>query len=479
MKKAYVRQDLSSYQPSFGAQIVLKDLKLIETNKLAAEVGSKQEVDEMRKKALAILILAMGVFATIFVPMCEVSTAAIPDEVRLFDRRTLYVHGYMVFRYNNNVSSDSVQFSIPLWANNYWSDVSLLKTQPIALGSAYSKYNVVSEENDLPANKGDHDAIYGVAFEFSDVKPYQEIKAEVWFKLSISKVDMSLVLSEHVGDVSTARAAVDTKYIEEEYYWDYNTSSVQKVIEEINANYSHGSENVYDIVYATINWFSDNMVYAEHEDYPEQRLKASQILNENETINVGGVEKRYGVCRHFTDAFVAIMRGFGVPTNLFNGLVFYDMGGNVGVIFSGGHAWCEVYMPNVGWVPVEVTISDRYLRDIIRVGLISEYYYLPIYKEFAHPAPKPPEEPGEPGEPKEPYEYLVGAYWGWGVSEVPPAGTLETIIYAIKSTPVMVWILLAVILVLIVDNVLIRRKIKALTSKVAPPPPPPPPSPTP
>jgi transglutaminase-like putative cysteine protease len=240
------------------------------------------------------------------------------------------------------------------------------------------------------------------------------------------------------------------------------------VIEEINQTIG-GSKNVYDIVYATIDWFSTNMVYMEHEDYPTQRLRASQILNE--TIEVAGIEKRYGVCRHFADAFIAIMRGFGVPTNLFEGLVFYDMGGDVGVIFSGGHAWCEVYMPNIGWVPVEVTIPDKYLRDIIRVGLISEYYYLPTYKEFAHLAPKPP------GEPKESYEYLVGAYWGWGVGEVPPAGTLDSIIYAIKSTPVMVWILSAVIVVLIVDSILIRRKIKALTSKI-PPPPPPPPSPT-
>ncbi|MFB0567858.1 MAG: transglutaminase family protein [Candidatus Bathyarchaeia archaeon] len=432
----------------------------------------------MRKKALAILILAMGMFATIFAPMCEVSTVANSGKVRLFDRRTLYVHGYTVFRYNSNVSSDSVQFSIPLWANNHWSDVRLLKTRPRALGSVYSKYNVISEEHDLPTNKDDHDAIYGVAFEFSDVKPYQEIRAEVWFKLSISKVDMSLVLREHVGnvsEVSSQLAATDySRYTKEEHYWDYGNDSVKKVIKEIDANYSCESENVYDIVYATINWFSDNMIYAEHEDYPEQRLKASQILNENETITVAGnVTKRYGVCRHFTDAFVAIMRGFGVPTNLFNGLVFYDMGGDVGVTFSGGHAWCEVYMPNIGWVPVEVTISDRYLRDIIRVGLISEYYYLPTYKEFAHPEPKPPGEP----EDKEPYEYLVGSYWGWGVSEGPPAETLETIIR--ESTPVMVWILLAVILVLVVDSILIRRKIKALTSKRTIPPPPPPPSPTP
>jgi len=427
----------------------------------------------MRKKAVVAFILIMGICATIFAPINPVSRADSTGKWRTFDKKTLYVHGYIVYRYNRNASSD-VEVSIPLWANNFWSEVSLLKTEPESV-SSYVKYNVATEKYDIPTEKSDQDAIYGATFFFTDVQPYQEIKAEVWMKLSISKVDMSSILSEQVGNVSDAKNQLgddyDT-YVGWAYYWDHNETSVKNVIQEIDANYSHGSKNVYDIVYATIDWFSNNMVYMEHEDYPASRLKASQILNETTTV-ADNVTKRYGVCRHFTDAFVAIMRGFGIPTNLFNGLVFYDMGGDVGVIFSGGHAWCEVYMPNIGWVPVEVTISDRYLRDIIRVGLISEYYYLPIYKEFAHPAPKPPEEP------KEPYEYLVGAYWGWGVGEVPSAGTLDSIIHAIKSAPVMVWILLAVIVVLIVDSILIRRKIKALTSKVAPPPPPPPPPPTP
>jgi len=425
------------------------------------------------KKNRFTVILVIVMCATIFAPS-DVGKAEDFGEVRLFDSRKLYVHGYMVYRHNRNASSDNVQFSIPLWANNYWSDIRLLKTEPTALGGGYAKYNVISGEHDLPANKEEHDAIYGVSFEFTDVKPYEEIKVEVWFQLSISKVDMSMILREHVGNISAAEAEVASKYMEEEYYWDYSNSSVRKVIEEINQTIE-GSRNVYDVVYATINWFSTNMVYMEHEDYPTQRLRASQILNETVTVD-DNVTKRYGVCRHFADAFIAIMRGFGVPANLFNGLIFYDMGGDVGVVFSGGHAWCEVYMPNVGWVPVEVTISDRYLRDIIRVGLISEYYYLPIHKEFAHPTPK---EDGEPGD-KEPYEYLIGAYWGWGVGEVPPAGTLESIIHTITSTPIIDWILLAIVIVLIVDRILMRRKIKSLTPKVVPsPPPPPPPTPTP
>jgi hypothetical protein len=258
---------------------------------------------------------------------------------------------------------------------------------------------------------------------------------------------------ENVGNVSVAKEAVDPKYLNKTYYWDYSNASVQKVIKAINE--TTGSDNVYDIVYGTIDWFSKNMVYREHEDYPTARLRASQILNE--TISVHGETKRYGVCRHFADAFVAIMRGFGIPANLMDGLIFYDMGGSVGVIFGGGHAWCEVYMPNVGWVPVEVTISDKYVRDIVRVGIISPYYYLPIYKEFTNTEPG---EDGEAGEPEE-YENLIPAYWHWAVGEAP-ALTIEGIIHAIVSTPVITWILAVIVIALIVDSVLVRRKIREL-----------------
>ena len=404
----------------------------------------------MRKTTIATLVLlALCTFAMVCVPAGEVNVR-VPSEVRRFDSRTLYVHGYLVYKYNSSIPADQVDVFLNLWANNFWSEVSILETKPSS-SRVYAKYNVSSGEYFRVPNKDDHDVMYGTSFELNDVQPYQEIKVDVWVKLSISKVDMSGIGQKDVGSVSDARAEVDPKYMEEAYYWDYHNSSVQQVIQEINSTIG-GSQNVYDIVYATINWFSTHMLYMEHEDYPHQRLKASQILGEKIVVPGYG-EKRYGVCRHFVDAFIAIMRGFGVPANMFYGLIFYDYGGTLGVVFAGGHAWCEVYMPHIGWVPVEVTISDKYIRDVIRVGLVSEYYYLANYKEFTNSEPMPPDEP---------HEYLLGAYWGWGVGEVP-AGTLDSIIYAVTSVPLFDWVLLAVIILLVVDSLMIRRKINTLT----------------
>ena len=401
------------------------------------------------RKVFAVTLSAMLVCAMIFTLVGEVSAISVPSGVRLFDSKSLSVHGYMVYKYNSSSSARDVPVSMELWANNFWSDIKVSQTSPRALMRAYVKYDEEQKEY-LPAKREDQDSIYISQFEF-DFQPYQEFKADVWFKLSISKVDMSGILREDVGNVSAAKAAVDSKYLREAYYWDYGNSSVEQVIQEINTTID-GSKNVYDIVYAAVDWFSTHMIYMEHEDYPHARLRASQILGENVSFPGYG-NKRYGVCRHFVDAFTAIMRGFDVPCNLFNGLVFIDYGGEIGMMFAGGHAWVEVYMPNIGWVPVDVTIPNRYSRDVVRVGLISDAYYLPIYKEFTNEEPQPPVED---------YEYLIGAYWGWEVGEVP-AGTLESIVRGLTSVSMIDIILLVILLVLIVDRLMLRSKIKALT----------------
>jgi len=398
----------------------------------------------MEKRVLAIFILIVCLFSSGF---ADVAFAVNLDSLKK-DSKELYMHGYMVYKYNGTSALPTADLSVSIWAQSFWSKTTLVKTSPTLAGAGFVKYNSANDEYES-ATGDELEAIYAVGFQFKDVQPYQEVKLDVWFKLAISKIDMSGIQPGQIGTVDDAKSALGDsyqKYVDETYYWDYNNSTIQAVINEINATIA-GSRKIYEIVYATINWLSTNMVYMEHEDYPHGRLRASEILNK--TID----GKRYGVCRHFTEAFTAIMRGFGVPTNLYNGLVFYDMGGNIGIIFGGGHAWCEVYMPPYGWLPVEVTISDRYLRDIVRVGMISEYYYLPTYIESTNSAPKPPEKPEE---------NFIGAYWGWSVEE-PPLGTIDSLINAIKSIHIINWIMLALIIALAIDSYLIRKKIKAIT----------------
>ena len=73
-------------------------------------------------------------------------------------------------------------------------------------------------------------------------------------------------------------------------------------------------------------------------------------------------ENRKGYCVHFASAGVLILRQLGVPARYVSGYVvhtnqFTPSGSSyvASVKDEGAHAWAEIWLDNVGWVPVEMT----------------------------------------------------------------------------------------------------------------------------
>ncbi|HEX2948488.1 MAG TPA: transglutaminase-like domain-containing protein, partial [Armatimonadota bacterium] len=66
-----------------------------------------------------------------------------------------------------------------------------------------------------------------------------------------------------------------------------------------------------------------------------------------------------GVCTEFAGLFVAFCRAVGIPARVVNGYWLHNdtpMQVNVPVDVHGvRHAWAEFYLPDVGWVPAELT----------------------------------------------------------------------------------------------------------------------------
>jgi hypothetical protein len=66
------------------------------------------------------------------------------------------------------------------------------------------------------------------------------------------------------------------------------------------------------------------------------------------------------VCRHFATAAVAMYRAFGIPARYTVGYsVNAREGFSVEVTTLDAHAWVEIYVDGMGWVPVEVTGSSN------------------------------------------------------------------------------------------------------------------------
>ncbi len=64
-------------------------------------------------------------------------------------------------------------------------------------------------------------------------------------------------------------------------------------------------------------------------------------------------QNREGVCDELTNLFISMMRSRGIPVRYVAGVAYSNVGND-----WGPHAWAEVYFPNVGWVPFDVTYGQ-------------------------------------------------------------------------------------------------------------------------
>lgn len=68
------------------------------------------------------------------------------------------------------------------------------------------------------------------------------------------------------------------------------------------------------------------------------------------------LEKRQGYCTHFATAFALLAQSQGIPARYVHGYCIpAGKPGDVPVTASMAHAWPEVYIKNIGWIPFEPT----------------------------------------------------------------------------------------------------------------------------
>lgn len=80
-------------------------------------------------------------------------------------------------------------------------------------------------------------------------------------------------------------------------------------------------------------------------------------------------ENKQGVCTHFASAAVLLFRLYGIPARYVEGYLVRDLESGNGaraIMDEAAHAWAEIYVKGVGWIPIEVTpgfIDEADLAD--------------------------------------------------------------------------------------------------------------------
>ena len=162
-----------------------------------------------------------------------------------------------------------------------------------------------------------------------------------------ANVSMGVMIYEKVWFISSENMSLDqiprrilNKYTNPNtigYYYpsliDKESPLVKKWCEEVAENRT----NPYLVALALFQNLSSTLEY--DENLKGQRLRATEIL-----------ERRSGVCEHYSLAYATLCASAGIPVRYIGGSVFKEPR-----VWKKRHAWNEIFLPGYGWIPVDVT----------------------------------------------------------------------------------------------------------------------------
>ncbi len=142
------------------------------------------------------------------------------------------------------------------------------------------------------------------------------------------------------------------EYLEETAMIDYSNPSIRALAAELTA----GEDDVYAVAVKIANWVQQNISYNLTTLTVDATQSASWVL-----------ENKYGVCDELTNLYIALLRAAGIPARFVIGISYtnsplFEKPWNI-------HGWAEVYIPEYGWIPFDVTYGQYGFVDATHIQL--------------------------------------------------------------------------------------------------------------
>ncbi len=119
---------------------------------------------------------------------------------------------------------------------------------------------------------------------------------------------------------------------------------------------SHSETAVFEKAAAIMRWINSEFSYEPGTTDAKTHLEQA-------------FELRTGVCQDFAHVMLGMCRSLGIPARYASGYIHTGEGNDL-VGAQASHAWCEVYLPDTGWIGFDPTnavlADDRYVK--IAVG---------------------------------------------------------------------------------------------------------------
>lgn len=97
------------------------------------------------------------------------------------------------------------------------------------------------------------------------------------------------------------------------------------------------------------------------EEETSYTLNAGSLPRDSDFVEYFLFENKKGSCTHYATTGALMLRSMGIPTRFVKGFVLKEsdfVDGKAEVKNNRSHAWIEIYIDDVGWIPYEMTPSD-------------------------------------------------------------------------------------------------------------------------
>ncbi|MBC8500736.1 MAG: hypothetical protein ISS25_00305 [Nanoarchaeota archaeon] len=131
---------------------------------------------------------------------------------------------------------------------------------------------------------------------------------------------------------------------------------INNEISDLASELAAEKDDLFEVVFSFADWVERNIEYNLSTLTAEAAQKSSWVIT-----------NRYGVCDELTSLFISLNRAVGIPARFISGMSYTNL-----EIFEspwGPHGWAEVYFPDVGWVPFDVTYRQFGWVDATHIKL--------------------------------------------------------------------------------------------------------------
>lgn len=121
--------------------------------------------------------------------------------------------------------------------------------------------------------------------------------------------------------------------------------ATRATVAELAAQITAGAKSPYGKAVALQDWFTSNFTYT------------TDVVDDSNDPLGEFLKDKKGYCQQFSGAFAAMARSLGIPARVVVGFTAgtQNADGTWVVTAKDAHAWPEILLPNVGWLPFEPT----------------------------------------------------------------------------------------------------------------------------